>query len=129
MAAAHLFLAHHFDDVALSCGGSVARAVAAGETAVIAPIFAGAPPPEMPLTPYARWHLTAWGAATVAEAVEARRVEDRAAAASLGAVLVLLPFVDGVFREDRYHDWDELRDRLAPADATLPAAIADALLA
>lgn len=129
MAAAYLFLAPHFDDVALSCGGEVARVVAAGETAAIVTVFAAAPPPEMPLTPYARWHLDAWGVTSVAEALETRRAEDRAAAAVLGASLELLPFVDGAFREGRYRSWDKLRTHLAPADTTLPAAIADALVA
>lgn len=129
MPVAHLFLAPHFDDVALSCGGEVARAVAAGSSAAIVTIFAAAPPPEMPLTPYARWHLAAWGAASVAEAFAARRGEDEAAATTLGASPVMLPFVDGAFREDRYRSWDELRTRLAPADAALPAAVADTLIA
>lgn len=125
----HLFLAPHFDDVALSCGGEVARQVAAGETVGIVTVFAGAPPAAMPLTPYARWHLVEWGVPSVEAAVQTRRAEDEAAAAALGAALHLLPFVDGVFRADRYRSWDELRDRLVPEDATLPAAVADVLIA
>lgn len=128
MPRSHLFLAPHFDDVALSCGGAVARAVAAGEPATIVTVFAGVPAPEIPLTPYARWHLAAWGVASVAEAFDTRRAEDRAAALVLGASLTMLPFVDGAFRAGRYRSWDELRTRLAPADAPLPAAIADALM-
>lgn len=128
MSAAHLFLAPHFDDVALSCGGEVARLVAAGERVAIATIFAGAPPAAMPLTPYARWHLAKWGVASVADALAARRIEDEAAAAVLGATPHLLPFVDGVFRDDRYRSWDALRTHLVAVDATLPAEIADALM-
>jgi LmbE family N-acetylglucosaminyl deacetylase len=128
MPVAHLFLAPHFDDVALSCGGEVARVTAAGERVTILTVFAGAPPRAMPLTPYARWHLAEWRVASVTEALATRRAEDEAAAAVLGASFVLLPFVDGVFREDRYHSWDELRTHLVPADAMLPAAIADALM-
>ncbi|MGI8855687.1 MAG: PIG-L deacetylase family protein [Thermomicrobiales bacterium] len=124
----HLFLAPHFDDVALFCGGEVARQVAAGEQVAIVTVFAGTPPAEMPLTPYAQWHLTAWGVASVAEALASRRAEDEAAAMALGAALVMLPFVDGAFREGRYRSWDELRTHLAPADALLPAAIASALM-
>jgi LmbE family N-acetylglucosaminyl deacetylase len=129
MPVAHLFLAPHFDDVALSCGGEVARIVAAGASAAIVTIFAGVPPTEMPLTPYAQWHLTEWDVASVAEAFAARRAEDEAAATVLGASLEMLPFVDGAFRAGRYHSWDELRTRLVPADAALPADIAGALLA
>jgi len=129
MPIAHLFLAPHFDDVALSCGGEVARWAAAGEAVAIATIFAGAPPDAMPLTPYARWHLAVWGMASVGEALATRRSEDAAAAVVLGASLHLLPFVDGVFREDRYHSWEELSARPAPADAALPTEIADTLMA
>lgn len=124
----HLFLAPHFDDVALSCGGAVARLTEAGEDVTIATVFANPPPPEMPLTPYAQWHLTAWEVPTVADAIRIRRAEEYAAAAILGASVHLLPFVDGVFREDRYRSWDELRGTLAPADAALPTEIADALV-
>jgi LmbE family N-acetylglucosaminyl deacetylase len=129
MTVSHLFLAPHFDDVALSCGGEVARAVAAGESAAIVTVFASAPPAEMSLTPYAQGHLTKWGVTSIAEAITTRRAEDEAAALALGASLEMLPFVDGVFREDRYRSWDELRTRLAPADATIPADIANALMA
>jgi LmbE family N-acetylglucosaminyl deacetylase len=125
---AHLFLAPHFDDVALSCGGEVARVVMAGEEAAIVTVFAGTPPAAMPLTPYAAWHLVEWGVASVAEAVAARRIEDRAAAAVLGVASHLLPFVDGVFRDDRYRSWDELRTQLVPAETTLPGDIATALI-
>lgn len=128
MPVAHLFLAPHFDDVALSCGGAVARLVAAGEQVGIVTVFAGAPSVRMPLTPYAQWHLVEWGVASVREAMAARRIEDEAAAAVLGAALHLLPFVDGVFREDRYRSWDELRTRLVPADAALPSEIVDTLM-
>ena len=127
MPVAHLFLAPHFDDVALSCGGEVARLVAAGETVAIVTIFADPPPATMPLTPYALWHLAEWGVANVADALAARRIEDEAAAVILGATLYLFPFVDGVFRADHYYSWDELRASPAPADVHLPAAIADAL--
>jgi LmbE family N-acetylglucosaminyl deacetylase len=125
----YVFLAPHFDDVALSSGGEVARVVAMGKSAAIVTVFAGTPPRGMPLTRYAQWHLTEWGVASVAEALETRRAEDRAAAAVLGASLTMLPFVDGPFRADRYHSWDELRTRLVPADAGLPAEIAEALMA
>lgn len=124
----HLFLAPHFDDVALSCGGEVARVVSRGETATIATIFGGAPPLAMPLTPYARGHLVQWGVASLEEAFRARRAEDEAAARALGATPHILPFVDGVFREDHYRSWDELRGQPVPAEADLSAQIVDMLV-
>jgi len=125
MTVAHLFLAPHFDDVALSCGGTVARLAAAGASVAVVTVFGG-DPPEMPLTPYAQWHLRAWGVRSVAEAFATRRAEDAAATAVLGASLHTLSFVDGAFREDHYHSWDELRSRLHPTEAALPDAIAAA---
>ncbi len=129
MTVAHLFLSPHFDDVALSCGGTVARLAAEGAAVAIATVFAGDPPPEMPLTPYAAGHLPQWGVRSVAEAFATRRAEDAAAAASLGASLVTLPFVDGAFRGDHYRSWDELRSRLHPDEAHLPRDIAAAIRA
>jgi LmbE family N-acetylglucosaminyl deacetylase len=129
MTVAHLFLSPHFDDVALSCGGTVARLAAAGMPVGIVTVFGGDPPPEMPLTPYAREHLPQWGVRSVAEAFATRRHEDAAATATLGATLHTLPFVDGAFRGDRYRSWDELRAHLHPAEASLPGEIAAAILA
>lgn len=124
----HLFLAPHFDDVALSCGGEVARVVSRGEQATIATIFGGAPAPEMPLTPYAQGHLVQWGVASLEEAFRTRRAEDEAAARALGVTPRILPFVDGVFREDHYRSWDELRGQLVPAEADVPNQIAALLV-
>lgn len=129
MTLAHLFLSPHFDDVALSCGGTVARLAAAGASVGIVTVFGGDPPPDMPLTPYAAEHLPQWGVRSVAEAFATRRMEDAAATATLGASLHTLPFVDGAFRGDHYRSWDKLRARLHPAEAALPRRIADALLA
>jgi LmbE family N-acetylglucosaminyl deacetylase len=129
MSTAHLFLSPHFDDAALSCGGTIARLAAEGNTVAIVTIFGGDPPPEMPLTPYAQEHLEQWGVRSVAEAFATRRAEDAAASAALGATLHTLPFVDGAFRGDHYHSWDALRTRLHPDEAALPGAIADAIVA
>jgi LmbE family N-acetylglucosaminyl deacetylase len=129
MTLAHLFLSPHFDDVALSCGGTVARLAAAEIGVGIVTVFGGDPPPDMPLTLYAAEHLPQWGVRSVAEAFATRRVEDAAATATLGATLHTLPFVDGAFRGDHYRSWDELRAHVHPAEASLPQEIADALLA
>jgi LmbE family N-acetylglucosaminyl deacetylase len=129
MTVAHLFLSPHFDDVALSCGGTVARLAAGGVAVAVMTIFGGDPPPDMPLTPYAAEHLPQWGVRSVSAAFATRRAEDATATATLGATLLALPFVDGAFRGDHYHSWDELRTRLHPAEAALPGEIAAAVLA
>ena len=122
-----LFVSPHFDDVALSCGGTVAASIAAGADARIITVFGGAMAPEVPLTPFA-WELSQeWGTPTFAEAVCVRRTEDEAAARTLGAPLVTLPFADGAFRHTGYPDWPSMLVDPTPEDAALPAQIADAL--
>ncbi len=122
-----VFLAPHFDDVALSCGGTVAKLVVGGASVAVVTIFGGDPSPGMPLTPYAQWNLRGWQMPDVATALATRRREDAAATATLGATLHTLPFVDGAFRDDRYESWDAMRARPHPDDAALPREIADAV--
>lgn len=124
-----VFFAPHADDVALSCGGTVARLAASGASVAVVTVFGGEPPPAMPLTPYAQWNLRGWRMPDVTTALAARRREDAAAIATLGATLHTLPFVDGAFRGDRYASWDALRARPHPDDAALPERIADAVTA
>ena len=128
---AAVFLSPHFDDVALSCGGTVASVAASGEQgrAQIVTVFGDVPPDGTVVTPYAQSLLAEWGAPLLAEAVRLRHAEDEAAARVLGASLVTLPFADGAFRGDTYPNWPALQTTLAPADADLPAQIAEAVRA
>lgn len=121
-----LFLSPHCDDVALSCGATVAACAEAGG-AYIVTVFGGVAPTGTALTPYARSLLAEWGALSLAEAIRLRRDEDADAAPTLGASLVTLPFADGAFRGATYPDWPALQTTLAPADADLPAQIASAI--
>jgi LmbE family N-acetylglucosaminyl deacetylase len=77
------YLSPHLDDAALSCGGSIARATAAGEEVEVLTIFAGDEPEEAatPLVArlYELWKLPLGGV------MRARRAEDAAACARLGA--------------------------------------------
>ncbi len=77
-----IYLSPHLDDVALSCGGQIARLVAAGQRVWIVTVMAGDPPAQG-VSAYAqslhqRWEL-------VIDAVAGRRQEDVAACAILGA--------------------------------------------
>jgi LmbE family N-acetylglucosaminyl deacetylase len=79
----HLYLSPHLDDAALSCGGSIARATAAGDDVDVLTLFAGDEPAEAatPLVTrlFELWELPA------GEVMRCRREEDRAACARLGA--------------------------------------------
>ncbi len=125
-----LLLAPHFDDVALSAGGTAARLAAGGSDVVVVTIFGGTPENETALTPWARWLVAQWGVASLGDAIRARRAEDAAAVASLGATLHTLSFVDGAFRGGRYPDWAAMQTELVADEANvLPQAIAAALAA
>ncbi|MGA7672560.1 MAG: PIG-L family deacetylase [Nitrolancea sp.] len=95
----HVFLAPHYDDVSLSCGGTVAQLAAAGETPVIVTVMGGIP--EGPLTAFALDQHSRWGFAPD-EAVEMRRKEDQCSANALGAESVWLGLLDAIYRGDHY---------------------------
>src|SRR3954454_9837392 len=80
---AAIFLSPHYDDVALSCGGTVARLAENGQTPVIVTIFAGAILDEL-LTEFATWKHARWGIEHVDDVQAQRQAEDLAAGAMLG---------------------------------------------
>lgn len=123
---AHLFVSPHYDDIALSCGGLVAALSARGAHPVIAVVFGERPDPALPLTAFAaslhdQWRLSA------DEVVTARRAEEAAAAAILGATTEVLPFHDAIYRGARYTGDDALFGEPAAAEADLPPAVAAAI--
>lgn len=92
-----IYLSPHLDDVALSCGGQVFQATSAGQRVLIVTITAG-DPPNSAVSGYAqslhdRWEL-------VTDAVAARRAEDEAANAILGADTLHWSLPDCIYR---YH--------------------------
>jgi LmbE family N-acetylglucosaminyl deacetylase len=96
----------HLDDVVLSLGAAVARATRAGaELEVLTPL-AGDPTSTEPC---GRWDWAS-GFRTVGEASAARRAEDAAACATLGATSRWLPFAD---LQTSPPPLDELADALA----------------
>lgn len=99
-----LYLAPHLDDVALSCGGQIYQATQAGQEVQIVTVMAGDPPESSggaSNTPHstsayieelhARWHLGR-------DAAAARRREDVAACAILGATPRHLSVPDCIYR-------------------------------
>src|SRR3954468_17801753 len=86
----HIFLSPHYDDIALSCGGTAARLAAAGEKPEVALIFGDHPDPAAPLTSFAeqlhrQWKLDA------AQVIASRRAEENAASGILGYSASFLP--------------------------------------
>lgn len=98
-----VFLSPHFDDVALSCGGMVAMATAAGEQVLVVTVCGALPPPEArsPLTD--KIHAARGFSEGIAY-VSARREEDRAAAAVLGAKIEWGDSLDAIYRDPAHYN-------------------------
>jgi len=92
-----VYLSPHLDDAVLSCGGSIWQQAQAGERVLVVTVFAGAPPTDALLSPFARELHTRWG--HLDDAVAQRREEDRAALTLLGAEAVHWPYTDCIYRQ------------------------------
>lgn len=119
-----VFLSPHYDDVALSCGGTVAALAEAGEQPLIITCFGG--PPPGPLSDFARDMHELWQVDTD-EAIAIRRTEETSAADALGARVHWLEFPDAIYRGSRYTSDDELFGTVHPDEADLPTQIVTAL--
>lgn len=113
-----LFLQPHYDDVALSCGGTAARWSEAGMQPTIVTVFASelvhAMVGEFAAWKHARWKLDD------PEAVHAvRRAEDRDAANALGCDIRWLGLPDAIYRGDRYTSDASLYGPLHPEEHAL----------
>jgi LmbE family N-acetylglucosaminyl deacetylase len=89
-------------------------------------VFAGAPAPDAPLSPFAQEMHARWG---LADPLAARREEDAAALALLGAEGVYWPYIDYIYRrttEGRFLcDGEEaLFGEVHPAESALIAELA-----
>jgi len=94
-----IYLQPHFDDVALSCGGSIALQVATGNRVLVVTVFGGAPAAGYQLSQFALQLLQRDGlGSNAADAVTRRREEDAAAVQSLGADALWLDFSEALFR-------------------------------
>ena len=126
----HVYLSPHLDDAVLSCGGTIHAQTQRGERVLVVTMFAGTPP-NHDLTPFTRELWERWGAAE--DPMAARRAEDCAALAALGAEALHLPHLDCVYRqhpvtgEALYPTVDDIFAELHPAEATLAGALYDDL--
>jgi LmbE family N-acetylglucosaminyl deacetylase len=118
-------LSPHFDDAVGSCGGLIARLVASEIDVGVLTVFGGEE--RMPLSPAASACHEEWKRQDV---TRARRTEDEAACAFLGAYADHCDFAEALYRQrsDASHPYPALTDLQGPVaaeDATLPERIAD----
>lgn len=114
-----IFLSSHYDDVALSCGGTVASLADRGRNPLIVTVFGGEVTDDV-LGDFARSKHARWGLTDMDAVRQQRQVEDTAAAAALGADTRWLGFPDAIYRGDRYGADPELYG--APRDVERPLA-------
>jgi LmbE family N-acetylglucosaminyl deacetylase len=122
----HIFLSPHYDDIALSAGGTVRLLADEGKSPEIVIVFGAEPDHTQPLSPFAEAMHGEWGF-TASEVIARRQTEERAAAALLGAQHQVLPFRDAIYREHHYLSDDDLFGDPADAERELPGQIAAAL--
>jgi LmbE family N-acetylglucosaminyl deacetylase len=122
-----IFLQPHYDDVALSCGGTAAAWAQAGCEPRIVTIFASeivhAMVGQLAAHKHARWRVD-----DPDEVHEVRREEDARAAAALGCGLRWLGWPDAIYRGDRYPDDAALYGPLHPEESALAPHLADELV-
>lgn len=97
----HLFVSPHYDDIALSAGGTAARVRRLGRIPEVAIVFGAEPPVDHVFTPFATAMHEGWGMGP-GQVIASRRAEEAAAAAILGTVPSFLPFHDAIYRGERY---------------------------
>jgi len=110
-------LSPHFDDAALSLGGTIARATRDRARVDVITVFANDPDSEAGAGP---WDA-ACGFTTAAEAASVRREEDRHACEFLGAKPLWLPFADFEYEQafDDNRLWNALAEVAQGADTVL----------
>ncbi|MDB4956497.1 MAG: LmbE family protein [Myxococcales bacterium] len=118
-AAQSLFVQPHYDDIALSCGGVVARAAAAGEHPVVVTVFSEGPD-EAELTAFARDLHARWGGGPMPWRM--RGDEDERAMAVLGAEWLRLPHHEAIYRG--YDTWPGIMGPPRAEDLDLVATLA-----
>ncbi|HKG26449.1 MAG TPA: PIG-L family deacetylase [Thermomicrobiales bacterium] len=124
--ARHVFLSPHYDDIALSVGGTTALLAEAGRRPEVALIFGAHPDPSVPLTTFAESMHRGWGL-DAGQVIAGRRAEEAVAGAILGTSDIFLPFRDAIYRGERYTSDEALFDTPAPDESSLPGEIISAL--
>jgi LmbE family N-acetylglucosaminyl deacetylase len=119
----HLYVSPHFDDIALSAGGTALLQARRGEPLLVVCVFT-APPPDA-LTGFAEFQHDRWGGA--ADPWRERQEEERKAMAALGADYLWLDYSDAIYRSDQYLSDVDLFGPVKPGDARLRQALSGEL--
>jgi LmbE family N-acetylglucosaminyl deacetylase len=94
-----IFVSPHLDDVALSCGASVAMGAARGESPIVVTVMTAKPGPQSFGEAAKGLHVTCGFDEDDGDGLfEVRREEDLAATEILGARSLWLPYLDAVYR-------------------------------
>lgn len=93
----HVYLSPHLDDTALSCGGSIAAQLAAGERVLSITLCSAAPNPAGPFSALADEFHGQWGLSP-ADAVAARLAEEHLAMDRLRLDYYLAGRLDAIYR-------------------------------
>jgi LmbE family N-acetylglucosaminyl deacetylase len=119
----HIYLSPHYDDAALSCGGSIHRQTKAGEPVLVITVCAAPPPAQTAFSLFAREMHTQWGDPT--DVIAQRQAEDQTAMEILGADTLRLDVTDCIYRGAPpsgiwfYNNNDELFGEIHPGDKQL----------
>jgi LmbE family N-acetylglucosaminyl deacetylase len=128
----HVYIQPHYDDAALSSGGTIALQRATGQRIAVVTAFGGMPPAGTQLSPFAVQVQRNMGLGPdPTQAVERRRAEETAAAQTLGADTLWLDYLDAPYRgEPAYYSSEEsLYGAVNSADLSLDEELAAVLLA
>ena len=122
----HVFLSPHYDDIALSCGGTAALLSLSGRTPEVALIFGDHPDPKQPMTAFAERMHRDWGL-SASQVIAGRRAEEGVASQVLGTCDRFLPFRDAIYRGERYLSDEQLFGEIHSDELDIVGKIIDAL--
>lgn len=128
----HVYLAPHYDDATLSCGGMIHQQGQAGQAVLVVTVCAAPPDSSEQLSPLAQQQHRQWD--DPVDAMATRQAEDQAAMRILGADYLRLRFTDCIYRgEPRSGCWyylgeADLFGELHPADRVVADDIVEAVL-
>jgi LmbE family N-acetylglucosaminyl deacetylase len=111
-----VFLSPHYDDAALSCGGTLAAMAERGERPIVLTIFGGQPAGD--LNPFAQQMHREWGL-TAENVIARRREEERCASNVLDVESSWLELPDAIYRGDHYLSDDDLFGAVHPCEVLL----------
>lgn len=117
----HVYVSPHFDDIALSMGGAVARQRRDGEAVLVVAVFTARPGAS--LTRFAEFQHERWGGSEAPW--PGREAEERAAMADLGADYLWLGYPDAIYRGGQYLSDEDLFGPVKSGDEALSRSLAD----